>query len=617
MASRGRKAPAGKWPIDKAKAFVLRYIEQGLRVEDAMARVDRSKATYKVWRDRYPEWAREVDLVRSRSNERSEANRQAMPSFEEFSAKYMHQPLFWHQLQWVDLLEGREPRGVRPAQKYEPGDPNYLLINTPPEHAKSTTITVNYVTYRICKDPNVRVLVISKTQEMAKKFLYGVKARLTGQRYRDLQRDFAPEGGFDGEGSVWQAAMVYLGGEVKDDGEKDPTIQGLGMGQQIYGARADLIIVDDAVVLSNAADFDNQIEWLNLEVLTRLGPTGQLLVVGTRVASHDMYRELRNLDRYPDERCPWTYLTQPAVLEYSEDPAEWVPLWPRAQVPWPGDPSLADSDGLYPRWDGGRLVKRRNMVGTRIWSLAYMQHDVAVDSVFPEDAVLASVNKSRRGEFIDGAVLGQRTHGMQGLYMIGSLDPAIAGFAGVIVYGVDRETRKRYVLKVLNQRAPSPAWTRKTILDLTDKYSIHEWRIEENAYQRAILVDAELRDGLATRGCVLSPHWTGKNKIDPEYGVASMAPLFTEGLIELPSSQGNEPVKHLIEQLITWEPGLKSNRLTQDLVMALWFAEIRARELTANAIGGAHMFAQNRFLSKRDQRKRFVVNRDDLLRSHG
>jgi hypothetical protein len=31
-----------------------------------------------------------------------------------------------------------------------------LIVNTPPEHAKSTTITVNYTTWRICQDPNIR-----------------------------------------------------------------------------------------------------------------------------------------------------------------------------------------------------------------------------------------------------------------------------------------------------------------------------------------------------------------------------------------------------------------------------------------------------------------------------
>lgn len=33
---------------------------------------------------------------------------------------------------------------------YNPGEPDLLICNTPPEHAKSTTLTVNYVVWRIC-----------------------------------------------------------------------------------------------------------------------------------------------------------------------------------------------------------------------------------------------------------------------------------------------------------------------------------------------------------------------------------------------------------------------------------------------------------------------------------
>ncbi len=37
----------------------------------------------------------------------------------------------------------------------------------------------------------------------------------------------------------------------RESNEKDPTLQALGIGGQIYGARADLIILDDCVTLSN------------------------------------------------------------------------------------------------------------------------------------------------------------------------------------------------------------------------------------------------------------------------------------------------------------------------------------------------------------------------------
>lgn len=76
--------------------------------------------------------------------------RKSVPDFPEFCEQYLFQKLFPHQLQWLDLLEGRVPRDIHPSMIYKPGDTDLVICNTPPEHAKSTTITVNYVAWRIC-----------------------------------------------------------------------------------------------------------------------------------------------------------------------------------------------------------------------------------------------------------------------------------------------------------------------------------------------------------------------------------------------------------------------------------------------------------------------------------
>lgn len=614
-ASSGRKTAA---ELALVKDRVVAYIAKGHTVAEALARVDRSEAAYKTWRRNDRDFAARVDRARDVNADAVEGRRAAIPSFEEFSRDYLDQPLYRHQLQWVDLLEGREPRDLHPSQKYRRGLKNMVLVNTPPEHAKSTTITINYLTYRICQNPNIRILIISDTQDMAKDFLFSIKQRLTHPDYAKLQHDFAPDGGFDGKGSIWQSAKIFLGSGVRSGKDKDATVQALGVGNQVYGRRADIVVVDDAVVLNNAHEYEKQIKFLRQDVLTRLGPTGLLLVVGTRVAPVDMYSELLNPENYnDDDEVPWTHLTQPAVLEYDEDPRKWVTLWPRAQEPWLGDETPPDADGLYPRWDGIRLRARRGIVGARTWSLVYMQHDVAENATFSAEAINRCVNGARKpGPLVPGAV-GHRAHGMNGLYVVGSLDPAIAGFAGMIVGGVDRESKKRYVLDVLNAKAPSPAWIRDKMLALTERYGIKEWRVEENAYQRAILVDEPLRTGLGSQGCMLVPHWTGRNKIDPDFGVASMAPLFDTGLIELPSTAGFEAGKQLITQLISWVPGLNSNKLVQDLVMALWFFEIRAREICANTLGGGGHFVNNRFLSRGARKRQYVVSARDMARGSG
>lgn len=606
----GKKKRFHFFEPDEAKAEILRlYRDEHFKMEDAVARTGYSYRMYENWRAQDPGFKQAIENARVIISGRGTENRQHVGSFEQFCPKYLLQPLYWHQLQWVDLLEGRTPRDLHPAETYERNGNTHFLINTPPEHAKSTTLTINYVTYLICKNPNIRIRVVSKTREMAKEFVYAVKTRLTHPKFVNLQRDFSPAGGFKGSADKWTSDCIYLGADVRDSGEKDPTLQALGIGGQIYGARSDVILVDDAVVLSNASEYEKQIRWLQQEVLTRLGPTGRLLVVGTRVDSVDLYRELRNGDRYPSGVSPWTYLAQPAVLEFADEPADWKTLWPKAQIPWDGALDKHDENGLYPRWDGKYLHQRRGFLDPKTWAMAYMQADVSEDNVFSSEAIRRCVNGMRKmGAPMRKGQQNVRPQGMEGLHIIASHDPAMSGDGAFVVIGFDRVDNMRYLLEARVKTAPTPAWVTDTIHELTEKWSVNEWVIEKNGYQASIVKDLDLLSFLGARGVTLHPHFTGTNKVDPDWGVASMAGLFDNSLIELPSSNNAEAIKQLIEQLITWRPSKPGDpyRGKTDLVMALWFAELRARALIqVKSALRAHV--PNKFLSRSARFNQYVV----------
>ncbi len=53
-----------------------------------------------------------------------------------------------------------------------------------------------------------------------------------------------------------------------------------------------------------------------------------------------------------------------------------------------------------------------------------------------------------------------------------------------------------------------------------------EMRVEINAHQKAYALDEELNQWLTNRGIQFRSHFTGKNKWDVDFGVASMAALF-------------------------------------------------------------------------------------------
>ena len=116
----------------------------------------------------------------------------------------------------------------------------------------------------------------------------------------------------------------------------------------------------------------------------------------------------------------------------------------------------------------------------------------------------------------------------------------------------------------------------------------------------------------------MSPHFTGKNKWDTSFGVASMAPLFgntrdgrfqDNNIIELPSNEGSEGLKTLVQELITWKP---DTRNPTDCVMALWFAIIRLRELMQHS-SRVGQYAQNRWATRAQMSSRGSINLDDAF----
>jgi hypothetical protein len=608
-----------------AQQKVLDAIASGDTVDEACRKAGRGLKAYENWRAQDEDFRRAVDEIRGRGATKPTE----LPGFEDFRKKYLQSATYRHQRQWIDVLEGRTPSDLHPAQVYEKAKTNRVVVNTFPESGKSTTITMDYVTYRIVKNPNIRILVVSKNLVMARKFLVGIKQRLSHPRYADLIRDWGPSGGWKDTADQWSADMIYLGPEVRDSEEKDPTVQALGMGGQIYGARADLIILDDCVILANAHEYEKQIDWITQEVATRLGSKGSLLIVGTRVSPADLYSEIRRPDRYAGGSSPWTYLSQPAVLTFDEDPKKWVTLWPRTDRPCgcmdicQGEEDPGE-DGLHPKWDGPHMHQKRAEVPARTWALVYMQQQIASESVFPPHAI-AGATSSRQPGILRAGLIGHRRDGMEGLYVVAGLDPAMTRHTAAVVMGVDRQTRVRYVMDIHNELAMTPRQIRDLIKDWTITYGINEWRIEKNAFQLFLTQDEELNEFVRGVGSTIKEHYTGANKLDANFGVASMAALFGEykmdetlvwrniikPLIELPSPKLVERCKQLREQLIAWEP---DTRNPHDIVMAMWFAEIRAREVCFSANRTSyHQGGANPYLSKSRKNSRIVVNLDDMV----
>lgn len=624
LARRGAAKPLG---VTEAKAKVIELIQQGYKVADACASVQRSQETYRDWQKKDPGFKAAIAAIRAARAGEQENGRPPVPDFPEFCEE-LGRPMAEHHRAMWDVLNGRIPENMHPSFRLQRGvkwDPaeyapdlpgSRTVINIPPGHAKTTTFAIYLTAWLIHKNPDVRIALINRDQGLAKQSLGTVKHILTSDIYRDLHLKYAPEGGWKDPDQSWTQTEIYVQG--RGAGEKDPTIQAVGIGGRVQGARLDVIICDDTITRTNVNDYDKQQGWLEQEVESRLDGKGVLAVYGTRMAPIDMYSVLRDVTVFADEdedgedgEIPrWTYFSMPAVLDYGDGHwKNWKPLWPE-------------------RFPPGRLRKVRT--NEAIWALTYQQQDVAEDATFNARAVEASINSQRFPGPMTREGMGHRPGGMDGLYVVGTVDPAAAGNTAMIIGAVDRANGKRYILDGFNHRNTSAQLLKDTIKRFTEQYHINEWVIETNAFQRYLTQDAELTNYLRGHGVKLTPHHTHNQKLDPDFGVMAMAPLFMscgeppsnggggawkktpdKALIELPTPAQNAWVGELINQLVVWQPkGMKQLQKT-DLVMALWFFDIAARKLLGHGREKpTHM--SNPYAPRGRLNQRGVVNLADL-----
>jgi hypothetical protein len=597
--------------VTEAKAKVIELIEQGYKVEEACAVVQRSAETYRDWRKTDPQFKGAIDSIRAAKGDERRNGKREVPDFETFCRDWLKQPLHMHQLRMLDVIEGREPRDLHESMTYLAGYADRVLINIPPEHAKSTTFTVNYCVWNIIRDPDIRIVIVSKGARLAEDFLYEIKEKLTSPMFREMHIAFAPEGGFQDPNNAWSHDRIYVKGKNEDINagvQKDPTVQAMGLKGTIYGQRADLIILDDLIDADNAREVTTQLRKINRDISSRLPDGGLMLCLGTRVAPMDLYRTLTEITDADHGRV-WTYFRMPAVLDYGQgDSSTWVTLWPWARPTKedrrknkrielrclhcysPAADCTCDKpwhEEAAQKWAGPQLGRKRHDSG---WNLYYQQLDVDDDMTFKAEAVNASVNGLRFPGPMTEDGKGHRAGGMAGLYVTIGLDPAASGFTAIVVAGLDRQTEKRWVIDGWNKQGATSANIIDKFKELTDKYHPNEWVIEQNAFQRFLTQLPEIVDYARSRGVKITPHFTTKNKFDADWGIETMGPLFDScvkwdaeqkrwlptrtGLIELPSTRQNPWVNQLVQQLTIWQPEGMAQKQKTDLVMALWFTHI-------------------------------------------
>lgn len=510
--------------------------------------------------------------------------RRRVGSFEEFDQRYFgrwvcpdcekhHETPDFHR-EIIEAVEGPEKR---------------VLVNVPPYHAKSTLVTVKQSIHNLVKNPNSRRIIVSKSLPFARTFLHSIDQLLTNpDLYLDgpsLLEDWGPFKDDNNKSQIWNKDQIYVSG--RQTAEKDPTIQVIGIGGQIYGRRCDDIVFDDIADEKNQANpeqVDKMREWIDKMALSRIGRNGKARWVGTRVKAGDIYSVLRM-------RSGYKVITYSCIREEYEEDGE-----PAGTTLWPDH---------FP-YDAA--VERRLEMKPAEWQLVYQNVDIPGEGAsFTEEMTDAAKDLERMAGQFD-------PHWRQvfGLDLAGA--GADSGYTAGIIKGVDLATGKRFMIDLFKDRAMKAPRLKDQILHWADTYPLYELRVESNGLQSQIVqYNEEIIRELALRGIRVVPHITSGNagvnaktavnKWDTQFGVESTAPLYNAGLISIP--WGNRHAAAKFEPYIQQLLGFPMAQVS-DLVMADWFAELGIKDLLKRA--NLPLFDERKHIPNRLKRKRVIVD---------
>ena len=561
-ASKGTAA----WKVWAKEAF-LELLRNGFSIQGAVDFLGVSRGWWEKNADRDPDWAELARAIRQGDDPDKDESGRDWPdiswmSYEQFSWEYLGLKVFPHQQPIVDAIS----------------DPsiNKVIVNGFPESGKSTHASLGYLLYKLCLNPDARIAIVSKSTSKAQDLLRRVKRYMTEEHLydnteRNLIEDFKGFKPDSHSAHRWDADQITI--RQRRSGERDPSIQALGIGAQIYGSRLDLLLLDDALTLENQlteSRRDNLDSWFLQEASSR-AHKGEIIVVGTRVHPQDNFRSWKNAwAEDPHAR----FVDIPAIIldENGEEQTTWPDYWPLdGQMVW-------DEFNQVERYQKGMRDIRTEMesLGVWRWRLVYQQEDVGDDAtIFSQEMV------DRALDLGSTRMLGQvEPHEI----LVLGIDPALSGRAAAVLLAYDPRTRIRTVVDLLvTDQLGATGIREKLMYYFWEKYRPQRTLIEVN-YAPTLMGDDVLKTRAQAAGTLLLPHTTyGKGRKrgsinDEEYGIAAVAPLIGGGLYAFPSATPQD--RKRLEPLIADMQAFPFSD-TKDALVALWIAEGEVPTLAA------------------------------------
>lgn len=434
------------------------------------------------------------------------------------------------------------------------------LILSPPRHGK-TELLVHFCIWMICcVNPNVRILFVGGSEDVAKISVGHVRTHLTENE--DLLNDWCPpdrtfKPPYKAQKSWTDKDFTVA---TRDKVLKTPTMVAVGRGGTLLSRDADIIICDDIEddgSTNSESGKEKTRRWWATQVMSRKVARTGVFVIGSRQDPDDLYGRILE-----DER--WIKIVEEMhKVDCAEDEDDY---------------SKHVDCMLFPQWRDYKYMKEDLLADELIaatFSMVYLNRPQdEASSTFPIATVERVLDTSRvTGHIPDGP----------SIRLIGGLDPAGTGYQAAFLWAVHQADRKRYAVDFNNMLGGGIQRAREQIIEWYEKYGLRDWVIEENLYQGAIVKDEILAEICQQRGIHLEPHLTYGNKWDPTLGVSVLATWMDSEQISIPWGSPETKLKWNVyrKQLINFSRD-NTRRGKTDIVMASWFPEERIQTWLRN-----------------------------------
>lgn len=190
------------------------------------------------------------------------------------------------------------------------------------EAGKSIAITVGRTLWELGKNPNLRIVIVSETDEKAEEMVSAIRRYIDESAelhlvFPKLRPAKSRRGSRAGREEKWTDHRLTV---ERTSFARDPSVRACGVFGSIQGARADLVIVDDVCTWRTARTKGQRKKlsaWFKQTIASRLTRNARVVFLNTAYHPDDLVHEYAKKPGYVARRFPM------------RDPKTGTPTWPR------------------------------------------------------------------------------------------------------------------------------------------------------------------------------------------------------------------------------------------------------------------------------------------------